>query len=414
MNEAFNFHALFQNPTDKAFIAQLEVDAETTRILDDAVEKVKAALAPALAKIARDNGVPSQYALPRFRLQGSKVYKTQNRPAHVPQQQVDVDLGTYLSAAFLDNASNGNPGRKFPARALARLYFDTVDSILRQLCRQHGWKYAEGKKQKDTCCRIDLSPTGAHAHIDVPLYAAPNEQFARARTLDEYLIKSFAEAKADISHEIDRDGWDELTVVVMATRSGEWEESDIQVVIQHFRVASERFGHPVVLRRLWRYVKAWRDFVWRDGGGPSSILLMEAIVRILDADLAFSRELLGCGRDDRILHYIFSNLAAQLEDDVQVQWGRMPESLNLGNVAQRAQWSGMSRACHANLHKALFDAGLYFSQVIALIQEHFGQRIPSDMHLIKFLAVTSAAPFVSTPPKHQPSPQERVRRTGGA
>jgi len=33
--------------------------------------------------------------------------------------------------------------------------------------------------------------------------------------------------------------------------------------------------------------EAWRDFVWRDGGGPSSILLMETVVRIFDAIICF-------------------------------------------------------------------------------------------------------------------------------
>jgi len=416
MKEAFNYHELFQNPTVSAFISRLDVDKKTADAMEDAVAKIKSALGPTLQNLALKGSVPARYAMPRFRLQGSTVYKTLNSPAYVPQQQVDADFGVYLAAAFLDTASNGGQNKRYPARELAKLYFDTVDGLLAKLCRKEGWKYAESTKQKDTCCRIDLSPKGVHAHIDVPLYAAPNEQFAKALTLDEQIAKSaaFAEARADVSPKIDREGWDELTVVVMATRSGEWAESDVQIVIQHFRSACARFGHPFVLRKIWRYVKAWRDFVWRDGDGPSSVLLMEVVVRILDADPAFSEALLGSGREDRMLHHVFANLGAQLRNDVWVQWGTTPENLNKGNATQRGQWSTMATACHKNLDQALFDERLYFQQVINLVRERFGQRIPNDEKLIRFLAVTPTAAFASTPPKQQPSPQERVHRTTGA
>lgn len=414
-NEAFNFHELLQSSSTKAFIHQLNVDTKTATVMDEAIVKIKAELGPALRELALAMGVPAQYATPRFRLQGSTVYGTQNSPAHVPPQQVDADFGVYIAAAFMDNASNGETGKKYPARELAKRYFDTVDALLAKLCRREGWKYAEGKKQKDTCCRIDLIPKGVHAHIDVPLYAAPNEQFAKAITLDERIAKSiaFAEARGNVAPKIDQDGWDELTVVVMATRSGEWSESDVQIVIQHFRSAATRFGHPFVLRRVWRYVKAWRDYNWRDGGGPSSVLLMEAVVRILDADIALSQELLGSGRDDRVLHHAFAYLGTALANDVRVQWGTTPEDLNTANARQRLEWSAAAKACHKNLDQALFDANLQNKQVINLIRERFGQRIPDDVSLVAFLAATATAAYASTPPKRQPAPQERLHRTTG-
>jgi len=415
-NEAFNFHKLFLHSSDKAFINRLEIDDITAREMGKAVELIKDALSPALRKLALELNVPPQYATPRFRFQGSTVYKTQNSPAHIPQQQVDSDLGVYIAAVFMSNASNGDTGKKYPARELAKRYFEVVDKLLSDLCKQQGWKYAEGHKQKDTCCRIDLSPKGVHAHIDVPLYATPNEQFAKVLALEEQLKKSvaFADARANIAPQIDEDGWDELTVIVMATRSGEWTESDVQIVIQHFKNAATRFEHPYVLRRIWRYVKAWRDYTWRDGKSPSSVLLMEAVVKILDMDIEKSKQLLGSGRDDRILHYVFSHLGTTLSGDVIVNWSSSQEDLNRGDKTQRAQWSLAAKTCHQHLDQALFEASLQFEQVISHVRIGFGHRIPNDIKLLVFLAGTANSAYASTPPKKQPPPQERIHRTTGA
>lgn len=415
-NEAFNFHQLFQSPLEKAFIRQLDVDAKTTSVMNDAVSKIRDMLSPALRQLALNAGVPSQYATPRFRMQGSAVYKTQNQPAHIPPQQLDADFGVYIAAAFMDSASNGHAGKKYPAHALAKAYFETVDTILKKLCNREGWKYAEGKKQKDTCCRVDLSPIGVAAHIDVPLYAAPNEQFEKARVLDEKIAKSiqFAEARGNVAPKIDREGWDELTVVVMATRLGEWSESDVQIVIQHFRAASDRFSHPFVLRKVWRYVKSWRDYIWRDGGAPSSVLLMQIVVQIFDADIKASQELLGSGREDRILHHVFTYLGDALAKDVWVQWGTTPENLNTANAQLRTEWTAAANACHKSLDQALFDATLQNKQVINLVRQRFGQRIPDDVTLVTFLAVTAPMAHAATPPKQQQDPQARIHRTTGA
>ena len=57
----------------------------------------------------------------------------------------------------------------------------------------------------------------------------------------------------------------------MATRAGEWKPSDPGAVAQWFRDCSSVHGEQ--LQRICRYVKAWRDFHWTEGG-PSSILLM--------------------------------------------------------------------------------------------------------------------------------------------
>jgi hypothetical protein len=414
----YNLHGLFMGGTATALIQRLEVDGKTQGVLESALIDIRNCLRPALKRIAIEAGVAAEHASPQFRFQGSSVYKTQNAPAFVPDQQVDVDMGVYLSAAFLDTAgSQGANGKRLPAASLAKTYFSTVDQLLKELCEEKGWKYAEAKKQKDTCCRIDLSPAGVHAHIDVPLYAAPNEQFSRALTksvafaMDHGMI--FEAARYDWSQDLDDTGWDELDTVVMAKRTGEWEESDIQVVILHFRNASARIGHPFILRRMWRFVKAWRDQTWRNGGGPSSILLMECVVRVVEADGHAAEELFQSGRDDKLLRHIFGSLHRQLLDDVSVQWGSEPEDLNPANPETRLSWAMSAQACATAFERAITDAALTVGQAISVIREKFGGRISTDEDLVKRVVVV-AAPFIATPARAQPNPQERVRRTGGA
>lgn len=256
-SEVFNYHALFVSPSEKAFVTRLDIDTKTRAILDEATDAVKQALRPVVRALAEQFGVKAPYSSPRFRLQGSSVYRTQNYPAHTPHQQVDVDLGVYISASFMESASDAGP-RKQPATALAKLYFDLVDSALRKLCRERGWWYPDSDKQNQRCCRIDLQPAGAHAHIDVPLYAAPDAEFERIVEAQMFAEASLTKSldRADLSEELDRDGWEYLEVIVMACRDGTWTESDVQKAIEHFRAAANDSEHPRVMRRIRRFVKS--------------------------------------------------------------------------------------------------------------------------------------------------------------
>lgn len=416
--EMHNFHELFQNAGGTGFIARLDLDRNCEIELESAVEKVKKALTPTLSKLAEKVGVEAPYRSPKYRLQGSKVYKTQNAPAHVPQQQVDVDLGVYLAAAFLDTMSRHDGEMiQIPAKHIAKLYFQAVDTALRQLAKAEGWNYLDGEHKKDNCCRIDLSPKGVDAHIDVPLYAMPNGEFeklAKSLTFDGMHLANEALARSDLGDQIDEDGWEQLEFVVMATRKGEWSESDVQKVIQHFKDAATRIGHPKILRRLWRYTKAWRDFNWQSGASPSSILLMEAIVRIFDENQALTEELFTSNRDDKLLWHIFSRLASYLRDDVTVHWGSEPEPLNRGSEQDRNIWAAAADRCAEILRRCLQDPELQPSQIVSLVTLQFGQRIPRDPSLIKAIRRAPGLALGLGTPLQQPSPQTRIRSTQGA
>jgi hypothetical protein len=415
MSEVFSFHELFTNPTQTAYIRRLEIDAHTQAILDDAVDAVKKRLRPRLRALAEENGVVAPYSVPRFRLQGSAVYGTQNYPARTPMQQVDADLGTYISAAFLDGTADAY-GRKLPAKTLAKTYFNIVDGELRQLCKERGWEYVEGEKQNDRCCRINLAKAGVHAHIDVPLFAAPNDEFERAVLAEDLARMELAKSLsgADLARELDRAGWDDLHVIVMACRDGTWSESDVQRTIEHFKKAASDSGHPRVITRIWRFVKGWRDFTWVMGG-PSSVLLMEVVQRIradLDRD---GGDILGCGRDDRILRQVFEQLASHLNGPVWVDWASKPENLNRAKTEQeRAEWASQARRAAAALERAATEESLNFNQVISLVRSVFGQRISDDVTLIKWTRSAASPIYAGLGPAIQPNPQARVSRTSGA
>ncbi|MFU1878318.1 cyclic GMP-AMP synthase DncV-like nucleotidyltransferase, partial [Enterococcus faecium] len=54
---------------------------------------------------------------------------------------------------------------------MAMAYFKLVESLLQDLCKREGWTMHDGKS---TCIRLQVSPW---AHIDIPLYAAPEDEF---------------------------------------------------------------------------------------------------------------------------------------------------------------------------------------------------------------------------------------------
>src|SRR5690554_2466606 len=100
---------------------------------------------------------------PKFYTQGSWAYKTVNSPCVVPPQQVDYDDGMYLPVSYLDD--NG-------PEVAAKVYFELIDSLLFELCKNKKWELDRSKK---TCSRVVISST---SHFDIPLYSIPDKDFS--------------------------------------------------------------------------------------------------------------------------------------------------------------------------------------------------------------------------------------------
>ena len=199
---------------------------------------------------------------PRFRSQGSCVYRTLIQPAH-PKQEMDWDFGVYLPVEIMD----ARP------KTAAKTYFDIVEAALDQLCRKRGWSLDRSKK---SCVRVKIA---FWAHIDVPLYAVPASEFhtIQERALATAQLYSGTRDSVRLSESVDfaempEPFWQMIEGVHLATRSGEWLKTDPEEVARWYNDRVEQHGPQ--LRRVCRYVKGWRDYYWPNCDGPSSVSLM--------------------------------------------------------------------------------------------------------------------------------------------
>lgn len=301
---------------------------------------------------------------PRFRSQGSQRYKTCLQPVHLPPQEMDWDFGVYLPVTVWEE--NG------PPHAMAKLYFDLVEGLLRDLCQQRGWTLISGK---DSCVRVQVAKW---AHIDIPLYAASEQEFtkiherAMLKAASAHRTADAAMDAAALAGELVEQEWDELEHVVMATRSGEWKASDPEVVTRWLLDRIEE--HGAQLRRVCRYVKAWRDLHWKTGG-PTSVSMMIAVVQEFVPHL---------GRDDKALEHAARTLAQKLSGPIREfainqgredfnrldQNGRIEASMKASQFAQQLQ--------NARQHRVGQEA-----QAIAFVTLQLGNRVPARVELVR-------------------------------
>lgn len=211
---------------------------------------------------------------PRFWTQGSFQYDTLNNPYATPPQEMDIDDGTYLPMAiFEDRPIIGH-----------RLLLLLVDSSLKSLVHENpNWEF----EAKRTCARIKIPME--NTHIDVPMYAIPEDQFLlkeAALSKSQWMMEGAGmEAMDSISSHIGQNRASyrlDEDCVNLALREGDqkWMKSDPKIVEDWFVDSCVRIGPH--LRKICRFMKSWRDVQWQEGGGPSSISLMAATVSILD------------------------------------------------------------------------------------------------------------------------------------
>jgi hypothetical protein len=337
---------------------QIVPTTEQEKTLRDAKNKVRDHLrigihAASVAKLKMAHAV-----YPRFRTQGSWAYASCIQQAHVPPQEMDWDYGVYLPVEALDDA--GTP------RVVAGDYFDAVEALLKDLCDEEGWKLG---KEKDHCIRVHVT---AWAHVDVALYAAPADQFAnvsdrnvesveKAYTFDAALNARLLSEASEISVE---QNWDEFDDMMVATRKGTWERSDAEAIANWFR--DQREIHGDQLQRIWRYIKAWRDFVWKEGG-PSSVMLM------LIASHHFEKVF---GRDDLALTQVVKALPGAITNDVYEEGIDPEHNFNRMTGEERAEARRHAEQLFLVLHEARTNVVQPKSAVIDALRSQWGARMP--------------------------------------
>lgn len=343
-DESCMYDALDLNPEQRASIAETRT-------------KVRNCLKIGIPRVLTEVGYAEEVPQPRFFTQGSWAYKTLNSPAK-PPQQADVDDGCYLPLSFVTQT-------KRPSAA-ATVFFAAAEEALKPLVKENGWKLITNKS---TCIRIVIAP---YAHIDIPLYAIPDYEFTKlvkasmehGYTMDEALVRT--------------DSWTALPQdkVLLAHRECDWMKSDPRPVKEWFLGEVEVKGEQ--FRRVVRYLKAFRDWKWSNGG-PSSILLMSAAAPLFEKHDR---------RDDLALLDVITGLPAKLRAGVN---NPIDESESLTG---RLGSAGVEEAAKAfeNFEKVLRGAIDASSRTQACIwmRSELGSRFPNDPDRIKVVSVAAA------------------------
>lgn len=349
----------------------LDLSATQRALIAEARTEVRNCLRDGIPRVLKEWGYTQGVPQPRFFTQGSWAYKTLNAPAKRPQQ-ADVDDGCYLPLSFVSQT-------KRPSVA-ASVFFAAAEEALKPLVEKNRWELIT---DKPTCIRIVIR---ADAHIDIPLYAIPDDEFttlAKA-SMEMYGYATFDEAVK----RAERDAWTALPrdKVLLAHRECDWKISDPRPVKEWFLGEVEAKGEQ--FRRVVRYLKALRDWKW-SSGGPASILLMAAA-----APLFQRRD----RRDDLALLDVVAALPQQLRAGVN---NPIDENESL---TDRLGEKGVEEAAKAfdDFEKALRGAvhASCCSQACIWLRREFGPRFPNEpdrVQVASVAAVIAAAPATAGP-----------------
>lgn len=377
----FNLSPLFNtSENEKSLLQALELTPREKLLISAAKEDVRACLRSGIPRVLRDQGYQGAVPKPRFFTQGSWAYKTLNSPAHMPPQQSDVDDGAYLPISFLK-------GTKRPSTA-STIFFAAAEAALAELVetkKNEGWKLVT---DKPTCIRIEISKT---AHIDIPLYSIPDDEYV---TLEKAAFRYGYDSLLDAVNERKADSWTSLPTdeVLLAHREENWVMSDPRPVKDWF---IDQVDGQEQLRRVVRYLKAFRDWQWKTKG-PSSILLMAAAAPLY---VKMDR------RDDMALLEVLKGLPAALRagvnnpvDETESLTGRMTDD-EIEDAAKK--FEDFERHLNGAVHAK--DSVTACEWMVKM----FGPRFPNEPSRIKTVSVAATVAAVPA----QSAASELVGRT---
>jgi hypothetical protein len=344
-----NFSNSFRN-NERGFLGNISLSKEQIQFIN--LEKTK--ILEYLRKGIHDGllKLESINVEPRFMSQGSAVYKTRNDPSFTPPQHIDHDLGCYLPLSIAKEISDA-------PKIASKVFFNIVDDLLNQLVKKEGWVRVDTSKK--TCSRVILNN---EVHIDIPLYAIPDAEFS---TINEKVHKSLASESAAIFSAKVYDSWkkEDVKKVLLAHREQNWKESDPRKLSEYFKKAFQYKGEQ--LRRICRYLKAWRDFNWKDCG-PSSIYLMILADNIVYAEME---------RDDLALLNVLKGIYTNLCDGSYCVKNPtdVKETIEI-NASDRKKLLDFSKMFSDDLYNAIYNSSISEGNAIRLIQRNLGTRFP--------------------------------------
>ena len=379
----FNLHTLFHGTNTDAYEKRISLSTADREQLMAARTTIRREVRSQIAPRLRAAGVEKAEAIaPKFITQGSFAYRTVNAPAYPPRQQADLDDGLYVPLSFCEETGSPN--------LVSNLLIDTVEAILTGLAQRRGWSV---DITNPNCTRVII----AHdKHVDMPIYSIPDGEFRRIAEARFSLAKSqvsFGEYFAGSDFD---DIWEAMPARVrMAHKTKGWLDSDPRPirdwVLTQVRLKSEQ------LRRLIRYVKAWRDHQNWPKSDPKSILLMALVDASLDRKIV--------GRDDLALIQVCSRIPALLRGSVEIP--AIPgEDLTkrLDEDGLRAELTQRIRDLH-ELLSACVKGRHTREEACRLLRVSFGLRFPNRPDRIRIeipeapvraraSRVVAATPFV--------------------
>ncbi|WP_331832133.1 CBASS cGAMP synthase [Pseudomonas sp. LH21] len=368
---SLNLHSLLDTRVEGrvAFLDNLTLAPQERKLMlsarTDIRQRLKARLPKRIQKKAEDAGqdhidVPE----PRFFTQGSWAYKTLNAPCRAPQQ-ADLDDGAYLPFSYIESQ---------PPAQMSALLFEAVEEVLSELADDKGWKI---DTSNDNCTRLIID---SDKHIDVPVYSISDSEFKTlvkaSMEMYRFGMEGLALDSADSEERADEQDWDLMPTegVLMATKNRGWQNSDPRPIRDWVVEQVELKGEQ--LRRVMRYLKAWRDFQKWDKDDPKSILLMVA------ADAAF--DIAIDKRDDLALLKVLQRLPDILRGKV-INPATTDKPLDeQEDLAKRLDNKGIredviSRIEHFadQLEYAIDSCGVP-SKACEILIELLGNRVPND------------------------------------
>ncbi|MEZ0186068.1 MAG: CBASS cGAMP synthase [Candidatus Reddybacter sp.] len=385
----FDASKLLYNEFEKnRFINELEVEAGHIEFMRSARTKVRNKLKSAftqakssdlyLSRMDEAEQTVFKNIEPRFWPQGSFAYGTQNVPAQIPPQQLDIDDGVYLPIEALRERPIVNK----------QIFFDIVDSALQDLAHDEGWAFVA----KETCARLELDWM---THLDVPLYAIPVDRFEGLQKAVGRVAFNEQYLDADDEQNMMRKLAEQE--VYLAVRSNtHWKKSDPIRIQAWFEQEQELFGER--LTRVCRYFKAWRDHCWGKGG-PSSIALMICVWEV------FSESARPFQTDSEAIHAVCKQLPNKLKQGV------------LNPVAEEE--TVFPRDLNTNEHDSIvsvaaifcgdvvdvLDVGSSPELVVEKFSAHWGSRLPQRPDWVELANVAAAGVVKSTPASPQVKPK---------
>lgn len=395
-NMSNNLHNVFRS-RPSGFVNKIKPTEVQRNYLNECRVKVRRKIKQGLSSFISE--YTDFLVSPKFRIQGSWAYGTCNQPAK-PQQEMDIDYGVYLPASLFNNERSD---------ALAKKYFAAVEVLLIDLAKEERWQI---DSSKETCVRLKLQ---YQSHMDIPLYIVPDDMFNDLEEKNQMISEASlaADQKMSInsvyycglesfSYEDRLIKLDKITKIHMAIRSGGWKESDCEIIRKWYSdFLSKQEDKGRQLRYIARYLKAWRDYIFLEGG-PSSILLMV----IANRYYSYKEN-----RDDIALLNVIEFLPQALKNAVIEP--SIPEheneDFNRIPLDKRAECAEKAQNLYNHLKTSISVSDP--NNAISFLRFSFGNRIPTDISLITIDSGTDS--YFSESPKRVDKPNILLPVTGG-